>query len=209
MKKTGIRLAASLCTLALAGAGSGCAGMSANLSPQAAGAHMTLLAMNMASDQAEIAEGQMALTSAAAPAVREFAQEMVTEHTASMQRQQQTLAGMGLTPEMLMAMPVFQAMTQNHRQAMQAMQGARGAAFDRAYMDRQAAMHRYLLDQMDAVMRNASGDAEMAGGTTMAMRVPAGVDPGAVMTLEQQARALIAEHEQHAQQVRTSMGSGM
>lgn len=209
MRKTGIRLAASLCTLVLAGAGSGCAGMGANLSPQAAGAHMTILAMNMASDQAEIAEGQMALTNAAAPAVREFAQEMVTEHTAAMQRQQQALAGMGLTPEMLMTLPVFQAMTQNHQQAMQAMQGARGPAFDRAYMDRQAAMHRYLLEQMDALMRNASGEAEVAGGTPVAMRVPSGVDPGAVMTLEQQARALVAEHEQHAQQVRTSLGSGM
>lgn len=208
MKKNGIRPAGALFALVLAGAASGCAGMGANLSPRAAGAHMTILAMNMASDQAEIAEGQLALGNAAAPAVREFAQEMVTEHTASMQKQQQTLAPMGVTPEMLMSMPVYQAMTQNHQQAMQALQGARGAAFDRAYVERQAAMHRYLLDSMDGVMRSASGDADASMGTTMAMRAPSGVDAGAVMTLEQQARALIAEHEQHAQQLRTMM-SGM
>lgn len=209
MKKTGIRLAAYLCTLALAGVGSGCAGMGARLSPQAAGAHMTILAMNMASDQAEIAEGQLAATNATAPAVREFGQEMVTEHTANMQRMQTTLAGMGVTPEMLMSMPVYQVMTQNHQQAMQTLQGARGAAFDRAYIERQAAMHRYLLESIDSLMRNASGEAEVTGGTPVAMQVPSGVNPGAVMTLEQQARALIAEHAQHAEQLRTTMGGAM
>lgn len=209
MKKTGIRLAASLCALALVGVGSGCAGMGGRLSPQAAGAHMTILAMNMASDQAEIAESQLALTNATAPAVREFAQEMVTEHTANMQRQQTTLAGMGVTPEMLMAMPVYQVMTQNHQQAMQALQGARGATFDRGYMERQAAMHNYLLTSVDALLRNASGEDEVTGGTPVAMQVPSGVNPGAVMTLEQQARALIAEHAQHAEQIRASLGGAM
>jgi putative membrane protein len=207
MNKTGIRLAASLCALALAGAGSGCAGMGANLSPEAKGAHMTILAMNMASDQAEIAESQLALANASAPAVREFAQEMVTEHTANMQRQQQVLGPMGITPEMLMAMPAYQAMNQNHQQAMQAMQSARGAAFDRAYMERQAAMHRYLLTSVDALMRNASGEAEFTG-TPVAVAVPA-VDPAPVMTLEQQARALIAEHAQHAEQIRATLGGAM
>ncbi|MEW5928866.1 MAG: DUF4142 domain-containing protein [Gemmatimonadota bacterium] len=208
MKKSGTRMAKSLCVLAFAAMAGGCAGMGARLSPEAMGAHMTILALNMANNRAEIAEGQLALTNAAAPAVREFAQEMVTEHTANMQQQQALMDQMGITADMLAALPVTRQMEANHQAAMQALGPVRGAAFDRAYMERQAAMHRYALEQLDALMRNASGEVEVTGGTPVAMEPPR-LNPGPAMALEQQSRAMIAEHEQHAQQVRTTLGGAM
>ncbi len=74
-------------------------------------------------------------------------------------------------------------------------------------MERQATMHQYLLTSVDALMRNASGEADFTG-TPVAVAVPS-VNPGPVMTLEQQARALIAEHAQHAEQIRASLGGAM
>ncbi|HEX7242712.1 MAG TPA: DUF4142 domain-containing protein, partial [Longimicrobiaceae bacterium] len=91
---------AAVCALAIASLGA-CAPMGgAGLSPRAAGAHMTIAAMNMASHRAEIAEGQVALTNASAPAVREYAQKMITEHTAAMQTDMAELQRMGITPDM-------------------------------------------------------------------------------------------------------------
>ena len=45
---------------------------------------------------AEIEEAQLALTRATSPAVREYAQRMITEHGAAMQREQQVMTGSGV-----------------------------------------------------------------------------------------------------------------
>lgn len=208
MRKSGFRTAAAVFTLAFATVGSGCAGMGARVSPQAAGAHLTVMALNMANNRAEIAEGQLALTNAASPAVREFAQRMVTEHTANMQRQQQVMQQMGITDEMLMMLPVTAQMESNHQQAMQILSPARGPAFDVAYMERQAGIHRYALESIDALTRAADAP-DASGGTTLDMQAPRRLNAAQAAALGQESRAMIAEHEQLAQQVRTSLGGAM
>ncbi|HEX2187300.1 MAG TPA: DUF4142 domain-containing protein [Longimicrobiaceae bacterium] len=209
MQKRTLRTALALCTLASAALGSGCAGMGARLSPQATGAHLNIMALNLANNRAEIAEGQLALTNASAPAVREFAQEMVTEHTANLQRQEQLMQQMGLTAETLMALPVARQMEENHRAAMAVLTPARGAPFDRAYMERQAAMHRYALETIDAMRGIATGGGTAEGaGTPLDVDVR-GMNAGRATEFEQETRAVIAEHEQHAQQVRGTLGGAM
>lgn len=207
MQKRGIRTALALCTLATAALASGCAGMGARLSPQASGAHLAIMALNLANNRAEIAEGQLALTNATAPAVREFAQQMVTEHTANMQRQQELMGTMGLTEEALMSLPVARQMEENHRAAMAVLTPARGPGFDRAYMERQAAMHRYALQSIDALLGVAQGGGS-GGGTPVEVDVRR-MNPGRTTAFEQETRAAIAEHEQHAQQVRGALGGAM
>ncbi|HEX7242692.1 MAG TPA: hypothetical protein VF263_20555, partial [Longimicrobiaceae bacterium] len=122
---------------------------------------------------------------------------------------------------------VTRQMEANHMQAMQAMQPVQGTAFDRAYMDRQAAMHRYLLSSMDMLQGQAGGSdmsgamagaapsggmgtdgmgTGMSGGSAMGMPMPRSMDMGMMMTMEQRARAMVSTHAQHAEQIRGGLG---
>jgi predicted outer membrane protein len=67
-----------------------------SVSPAMMPHHQALHAISMASHMAEIEEGQLALTRATTQPAREFAQRMVTEHTAAMRMGEQMMAGMGM-----------------------------------------------------------------------------------------------------------------
>jgi predicted outer membrane protein len=71
----------------------GGAGMSAALAPH----HQALHAISMASHVAEIEESQLALTRATTQQARDFAQRMITDHTAAMQMDVQMMANMGMS----------------------------------------------------------------------------------------------------------------
>lgn len=80
-----LSLGASACMM-------GGSGMSPAMMPH----HQALHAISMASHMAEIEESQLALTRATTQPAREFAQRMVTEHTAAMRMGEQMMARMGM-----------------------------------------------------------------------------------------------------------------
>lgn len=86
----------ALCTaLALSLGVSACMGGS-GMNPAMMQAHSSMHAFSMAVDMGEIEEGQLAVARSTNPQVREFAQRMVTEHTAAMQKEEQMMASMGM-----------------------------------------------------------------------------------------------------------------
>lgn len=143
------------------------------------GANMTSIAM--AANNEEIGEAQLALARSRNDAVRQFAQRMITDHTAFNQEIMAIADQIGMQPEELTA--EIQATAQRSRQSL----GARtGAEFDRAYIANQISTHRWLLETMDNVFIPAAGDSRIEG-------------------LLEARRAMVADHLQHALQVQQSL----
>ncbi|MDP9348408.1 MAG: DUF4142 domain-containing protein [Gemmatimonadota bacterium] len=93
-----VRATASLCTIALLSLGtSGCmmGGMGA-MAPEMMQAHSAMHHFNMAVHMGEIEDAQMAMSRSSNPQVQSFAQRMISEHTAAMQREEQMMMAMGM-----------------------------------------------------------------------------------------------------------------
>lgn len=205
LRPTPLRLLALALSSLTAGACATGGGMSEQDRATAANIH----AFTMATHMGEIEEGQLATTKTSNAAVRQFAQQMVDDHTTAMRREHEVMtdAGVGMhdgpdampappsgplnmaaLQPMLMNNPWSRPLMQNHMQAMTALRTMEGAAFDRAYMQRQVALHRYALGVLDQNM--AAIDAVM---------------PDAARDLMMTQRATIASHLERAQRIAGSM----
>lgn len=226
---------AALAALALSAAG--CATGSGMGAPEMMERHRAMHHFTTAVHVGEVEEAQLALTAAADPAVRAFAQRMVTEHTSALQNEMRTMRSMGMgidvsgtvvagfqadpaTADMaalrlaLLANPHARPVVEDHERAMQTLQAAgRGAAFDRAYAQRQVAAHTFALREVDRMMtdmglsssgpqrsRGSSGlQGGMSGpGTTM-------MTPAEMEAMYRTAREMIAMHLEQAQRLPGAM----
>jgi predicted outer membrane protein len=144
-------------------------------------------------DRGEIEESQLALQRASSPAVRQFAQTMIAQHTADLQNQTAMMGmrggdmqnGMAMSGSMAGGDDVVQALQSGHQQAMSMLSGLSGAAFDRAYMQRQVDAHSYLLNYTGWLMRTqgtlVGGDTMLVGASLEGVgpyAVPLSCDPG-------------------------------
>lgn len=82
----------------------------------------------------EMTFGQLAQTKASSAAVRRFAQQMVTDHTMVNQQLMALAQRKQMTPPSSMDM--------RHEQLLQQLQGMKGRAFDRAYIEGQVQDHQ-------------------------------------------------------------------
>jgi putative membrane protein len=118
--------------------------------------------------------------------VRQFATTMITDHTA-VNAQAAALAGrLGVTPA---DNPVSQSLLSGAAQARTGLESLKGAAFDRAYMDREVAYHQAVLDALDGLLIPTSSNADLR-------------------QLLVDVRPAIAAHLEHAKLIRTRLGSG-
>ena len=117
--------------------------------------------------------------------VRAFANTMITDHTA-VNAQATALAGrLHVTPA---ANAVSQSLSAGAAQAHTALKRLHGAAFDRAYMEREVAYHQAVLDALDNVLIPTTDNADLK-------------------KLLQDVRPAIAAHLAHARQLLTSLGA--
>jgi putative membrane protein len=103
-----------------------------------------------ASDKFEIESSRLAASAASSAAVKKFATQMISAHTASTAKLKSTLAGMSppLTPD--------DTLTPDQQQKLDSLKGLNGAAFDSAYASAQTEAHQKTLDTLKAY--SASGD---------------------------------------------------
>ena len=103
-----------------------------------------------ASDKFEIESSKLAATAASSAAVKRFATQMISAHTASTAKLKSTVAGMSppLTPD--------DTLTPDQQQKLDSLKGLNGAAFDSAYKTAQTEAHQKTLDTLRAY--SASGD---------------------------------------------------
>lgn len=96
----------------------------------------------------EVTFGQLAETKAGSPAVRKFATQMVNDHTAANQQLMALAQRKQITPP--------SAMDTAHDQALQQLQGLRGRAFDRAYMQGQVQDHMAVVQAFETEIQSGT-----------------------------------------------------
>lgn len=128
---------------------------------------------------AEIMTSQTAVQRASSSAVREFAQRMITDHTALNEQ----LSRLAIPPG---PSTVATQLESNARQTVDVLQQLEGAAFDVAYMDNQIDLHEYTLSALDDYL------------------IPSATD-GALRAELQRARDIVASHLTQARQIRQSL----
>ncbi len=102
------------------------------------------------SNLGEVREGQLARDKATNTAVRDFAQMMVTDHTAASNKAEADLARAGIPSEDSQLSRQIDANSGTATDSLRA--SAAGRDFDRAYMDGQVEVHRYILGVIDQTL---------------------------------------------------------
>jgi putative membrane protein len=131
----------------------------------------------------DIDAGRFALTRTRNAEVRAFANTMITDHTA-VNAQASALAGrLHVTPaDNAVSQSLKTGAAESHRN----LQRLRGAAFDKAYIDREVAYHQAVLDAIDHVLIPTTDNADLKKLLT-------------------DVRPAIAAHLAHAQQLQSSL----
>lgn len=105
-----------------------------------------IAAIVVAANEVDIEAGELARERATNPQVRQFAERMVTDHTAANQQAQELAGRLGVTPE---ESPTSQQLRQGGQQNLERLRGLSGAEFDRAYIEHEVAYHQQVLDAID------------------------------------------------------------
>jgi putative membrane protein len=142
-------------------------------------AHVAVTANSIDIDLAKFAQ-----TRSRNAAVRQFAATMITDHSAVNAQAAALATKLGVTPA---DNAVSQSLQRGAKQARVSLESLRGAAFDRAYMDREIAYHQAVLDAIDKVLVPTTENVELK-------------------QLLVDVRPAIATHLAHAKDVRGRLG---
>jgi len=142
-------------------------------------AHVAVTANNIDIDLAKFAE-----TRTHSAPVRAFAQRMITDHSGVNEQAAALAKRLGVTPA---DNAVSQSLQAGAKDARAKLESLRGAAFDRAYLDREIAYHQAVLDALDKVLIPTTDNAELKKLLT-------------------DVRPAIASHLDHAKRVRGMLG---
>ncbi len=142
-----------------------------------------IAAIGGAINKGEVAEGNLASSKASNADVKAFAAQMVTEHTATLERQRALFSKLGITPK---ENDVSRALTAKADTA--SLSGKTGADFDTSYIDIQVATHAAALIVFDTKLIPAAVHQEIKADRTAT-------------------RASVQMHLEHAQSIRAALGS--
>ncbi|HEV7428630.1 MAG TPA: DUF4142 domain-containing protein [Thermoanaerobaculia bacterium] len=148
-------------------------------------AQSDLAAIVTAANAGEVQEGQLAMSQGSSAAVRQFAQQMVTDHTNALAQAQGAFASVGIAASTNNATAHFlQTQTQ---QEIALLSTQSGATFDRTYMQEQVSDHQKVLQLIDTML------------------LPSAATSQQLTTLLQQMRATVAQHLATAQTILTQL----
>ena len=170
-------------SFALAGAATLLA-LSVSLPAQAAGLNDAQIAhIAYTAGQIDIAAGKQALAKSKNKAVRQFAQEMVRDHTAVNVKALALLKKLHVTPQ---ANNTSAGLSRSAAAELRTLSHLRGAAFDRAYVRNEVAYHRTVNGALStALIPNAQN--------------------GELKSLLQTGLTLFTEHQTHAEHLASGM----
>jgi putative membrane protein len=145
--------------------------------PQIAGIVVT-------ANQIDVDAGKLAKSRSQTKEVTDFAQQMITDHTA-VNRQAGALAKkLGVTPE---DSDTSKSLKQAAADTSKTLKSLKGGQFDKAYVDNEVAYHQQVLDAIDKVLIPSAQNAELKGLIT-------------------KVRPAIATHLEHAKHLQASLG---
>jgi len=116
-------------------------------------AHIAVTANAIDIDMAQLAKSR-----SSSEAVRQFAQTMITDHTAVNGQAAALAKKLGVTPE---ENEVSRSLEKGAAEAKSSLESAAGAAFDRAYMEREVGYHEAVLGALDDVLIPGATNAEL------------------------------------------------
>ncbi|HEX7091591.1 MAG TPA: DUF4142 domain-containing protein [Longimicrobiales bacterium] len=175
-------LAPTAALLLLAGCGGPRADVDGQPAPRAVLSDANVTSIFTTANNAEIGEAQLALTRSTNPAVRQFAQRMINDHSDANQRLMQVAARTGMQPD-----ETTNQIQTSAQRARQSLQVRTGADFDRAYITNQVNMHRWLLETIDEALLPAARDRRLEN-------------------LIASLRPTIVDHLQHAERIQQALG---
>jgi putative membrane protein len=145
--------------------------------PQIAGIVVT-------ANQIDIDAGKLAKAQSKTKEVQDFAQQMITDHSAVNKQAAALAKKLGVKPE---DSDTSKSLKQAAAGATKKLKGLKGAQFDQAYIDHEVAYHQQVLDAIDKVLIPSAQNAELKA---LIIKV----------------RPAIATHLEHAKHIQASLG---
>jgi putative membrane protein len=94
----------------------------------------------------QIDQSKLALSMSSDQRVKDFAAKVVRDETARLERQNQLMSGLGITPQ---TTDISEEVRSNQEYRLNALKATRGTAFDHAFLDEQVDYYRMVLDTYD------------------------------------------------------------
>jgi putative membrane protein len=143
-----------------------------------------IAAIVVAANSVDIEAGKLAQSKTKNRKVREFADDMVRDHTAVNKAAVDLVTRLGVTPE---ENDTSRSLTSSGEQTRARLGGLSGKTFDREYAANEVAYHKLVLDAIDKTLIPGAQNAELKATLV-------------------QVRPTIAAHLQHAEQLQASLG---
>ena len=109
-------------------------------------------------NQVDVDAGKLAASMGANPEVRKFGQQMVADHMGVNRSATELVTKLKVTPQ---DNPTSQALQAGGRKNVEALKALKGAAFDKAYIDREVAYHQQVLDAVDKTLIPSAKNEEL------------------------------------------------
>lgn len=135
-------------------------------------------------DTVDVNYGKLAVQKTANPAVKEFAETMVRDHTAVNGKATALAAKLGVTPE---ASDISKSLDANGRKELAKLSALTGAEFDRAYVNNEVSYHEAVIGVLDQTLIPNTKNAELK-------------------SLLESGRPIFAAHLEHAKMIQSSLG---
>jgi len=145
--------------------------------PQIAGIVVT-------ANQIDVEAGKLAKSKSKNKEVKDFAQQMITDHTAVNKQAAALAKKLGVKPE---PSDTSKSLKQGAQQNVAKLKTLKGGAFDKAYIEHEVAYHQQVLDAIDKVLIPDAQNQELKDLIT-------------------KVRPAIAAHLEHAQHVQADLG---
>lgn len=143
-----------------------------------------IAAIVVTANQVDIDAGKLAQGRTQTPGVKQFANEMVTDHTAVNQQAVDLVHRLKVTPE---PNATSASLKKGGDENLARLKGLHGTAFDKAYVDHEVDYHQAVLDAIDKTLIPSASNAQLKA-------------------LLEKVRPAIAAHLEHAQHLQMALG---
>lgn len=117
-----------------------------------------ILGIVLAADQIDVDYGKIALAKSKNKATREFAQRMVTDHSAVQKSVMELAAKLGVTSA---ESPTSEGLKKGAVDITAKLNSLKGKEFDKFYIDNEVSYHKVVTDAVDAVLIPSAQNAEL------------------------------------------------
>ena len=138
----------------------------------------------VAANQIDVDAGKLAKSRSQNKEVKDFAQQMITDHTAVNKQAGALAKKLGVTPE---DSDTSKSLKQGAADNIKSLKALKGGQFDKTYVDHEVVYHQQVLDAIDKVLIPSAQNAELKGLIT-------------------KVRPAIATHLEHAKHLQASLG---